>query len=106
MVISCRCERLPHDYRDRFRPMNRNRRAPLDLFQKAAIARFSAAQTEDYVQRYVLVNRLLCRSKDYLDAFGKMPGLLDLVTNPFLLTLSLEVLLRVVNQEHIVPSRE
>ncbi|KAG0053362.1 hypothetical protein BGZ83_001256 [Gryganskiella cystojenkinii] len=97
MVISCRSEYLPHDYRDRFQPTDRNQSAPLDLFVEAVVAPFSAAQIEDYVQRYVLANRPLWRSRDYLDALGKMPGLLDLVKNPFLLTLSLEVLPRMMD---------
>ncbi|KAG0347590.1 hypothetical protein BGZ54_004877, partial [Gamsiella multidivaricata] len=48
MVISCRSGYLPHDYRDRFQPMDPNHSARLDLFQEAVIAPFSAAQIEDY----------------------------------------------------------
>ncbi|KAG0362178.1 hypothetical protein BGZ54_008745, partial [Gamsiella multidivaricata] len=39
----------------------------------------------------------LWQTKDYLEALGKIPNLVDLVKNPFLLTLSLEVLPRLVD---------
>ncbi|KAG0248285.1 hypothetical protein BG011_000251, partial [Mortierella polycephala] len=97
MVISCRSEYLPQDYKDRFQPIGQNHVAAPSLFQEAVIAPFSEGQVQDYIEQYVFQSRPLWRTKDYLEALGKVPNLLDLVKNPFLLTLSLEVLPRVVD---------
>ncbi|KAF9177808.1 hypothetical protein BGZ51_008355, partial [Haplosporangium sp. Z 767] len=67
------------------------------LFQEAVIVPFSVAQIQDYINQYVSLNNPLWKVKDYLKAFDKVPNLLDLVKNPFLLTLSLEVLPRIVD---------
>ncbi|KAG0249051.1 hypothetical protein BG011_009627, partial [Mortierella polycephala] len=97
MVISCRSEYLPQDYRDRFQPIGQDHVTAPSLFNEAVIAPFSEAQIQDYIKRYVFQSRPLWRTKDYMEALGKVPNLLDLVKNPFLLTLSLEVLPRVVD---------
>ncbi|KAG0214057.1 hypothetical protein BGX28_002923 [Mortierella sp. GBA30] len=101
MVISCRSEYLPQDYRDRFQPTVQNRGATSSLFQEAVIVPFSEAQIEDYIKQYVSLNRPQWRLKDYLQALDGLPNLMDLVKNPFLLTLSLEVLPRVVDLSQI-----
>ncbi|KAG0248086.1 hypothetical protein BG011_000547, partial [Mortierella polycephala] len=54
---------------------------------------------QDYIKQYVFQNKPLWRIKDYRDALKNIPNLLDLVKNPFLLSLSLEVLPRVVDVE-------
>ncbi|KAF9176444.1 hypothetical protein BGZ51_000644, partial [Haplosporangium sp. Z 767] len=97
MVISCRSEYLPQDYKDRFQPIDQDHITAPNLFQEAVIAPFSEAQIQDYIKQYVFQSRPLWRTKDYIEALGKVPNLLDLVKNPFLLTLSLEVLPRVVD---------
>ncbi|KAG0208213.1 hypothetical protein BGX28_000740 [Mortierella sp. GBA30] len=97
MVISCRSEYLPPDYKDRFQPTDRNHTGGSDLFQQAVIVPFSEAQINDYIEQYVSLKRPLWRTKSYLEALDKIPNLLDLVKNPFLLTLCLEVLPRVVD---------
>ncbi|KAF9178248.1 hypothetical protein BGZ50_007948, partial [Haplosporangium sp. Z 11] len=96
MVISCRSEFLGTD-RDRFQPTDRNERAAPNLYQEAVIAPFSATQIQGYIKQYVSQNRPPWKSEDYLNALDKVPNLLGLVKNPFLLTLSLEVLPRVVD---------
>ncbi|KAG0352695.1 hypothetical protein BGZ54_002621, partial [Gamsiella multidivaricata] len=90
MLISCRSEFIGQDDRDRFQPTDRNHSAASSLFQEAVIVPFSSFQVEDYI-------RPLWRTKQYLEALEQVPNLQDLVRNPFLLTLSLEVLPRVVD---------
>ncbi|KAF9176368.1 hypothetical protein BGZ51_000854, partial [Haplosporangium sp. Z 767] len=94
MVISCRTEYLPKDYKDRFQPIGQGHIAAPGLFQEAVIVPFSVTQIQDYINQYVSLNNPLWQAKDYMEAFDKVPNLLDLVKNPFLLALSLEVLPR------------
>ena len=104
MIISCRSEYIGRDYRDRFEPVDRNRHADQrsPLFQEAVITPFSADQIHEYVEQYVILRRPLWETKNYLQALDLIPGLMDLVKNPFLLTMSLEVLPRMMDPgEHI-----
>ncbi|KAK3809363.1 MAG: WD40-repeat-containing domain protein [Benniella sp.] len=97
MVISCRTEYLGKDYRDRFQPGNRNQQSDSSLFQKASITLFSLDQVHDYIRQYVIVHQPLWEVDDYKQALDRIPSLKDLVRNPFLMTLSLEVLPRMVD---------
>jgi len=106
MVISCRSEYLGSDYRDRFQPGNRNEKLDSPLFQQAVIAPFSIHQIHDYVKQYVSVNEPLWREEDYKQALDLIPSLKDLVMNPFLMTLSLDVLPRMVDPgQHLSSAR-
>lgn len=94
MLISCRTQYLGQDYHGRFVPQgggHYNRRAP-DLFHEATIAPFSKDQIENYVEQYVPLEPTTWTTKDYMDKLTTIPNLLDLVKNPFLLTLALEAL--------------
>ncbi len=98
MVISCRSEYIGLDYRDRFQPMDRNHQAKSSaLFQEAVMAPFSKEKINEYIKQYVAVRRPLWQAKDYKEALEQIPHLQDLVKNPFLLTLALEVLPRMVD---------
>ncbi|KAG0253911.1 hypothetical protein BG011_006095 [Mortierella polycephala] len=97
MVISCRSEYLGLDYRDRFQPGDRNQSTDPALLQEAVIAPFSTGQVKNYIEKYVAVKAPLWRIKDYQDVFDQIPSLQELVKNPFLLTLSLEVLPRMID---------
>jgi len=97
MVISCRSEYLGVDYRDRFQPGDRNNRLEPGLFQEAVITPFSVDQVEDYINRYVVLHQPLWEASEYKRALDLIPSLKDLVRNPFLMTLSLEVLPRIVD---------
>ncbi|KAF9358566.1 hypothetical protein BGX34_008876 [Mortierella sp. NVP85] len=97
MVISCRTEYLGSDYRDRFQPGSRNQQLQSPLFQEAVITPFSLNQIHDYIKQYVDVNQPLWRQKDYEQALNLIPSLKELVKNPFLMTLSLDVLPRMVD---------
>ncbi len=96
MVISCRSEYLDQGYRSRFQP-NRDSQGENASFQEVMIEPFSKEKIQEYIKQYVTVSRPLWQVKDYLKALKDIPYLQDLVTNPFLLTLSLEVLPRMVD---------
>ncbi|KAK3823469.1 MAG: WD40-repeat-containing domain protein [Benniella sp.] len=103
MIISCRSEYIGRDYRDRFEPVDRNRRSSQrSLFQEAVITPFSTDQIQEYIAQYVTLCRPLWETENYIQALDLIPGLMDLVKNPFLLTMSLEVLPRMMDPgEHI-----
>ncbi|KAG0197101.1 hypothetical protein BGX33_000948, partial [Mortierella sp. NVP41] len=92
MVVSCRSEYIGLDYRDRFQPSN-----DITQFREAVIAPFSRPQVDDYVAKYVIAKTPLWTTKQYTDVLDQIPSLQELVKNPFLLTLSLEVLPRIVD---------
>ena len=97
VVISCRSEYLGIDYRDRFQPGDRNDRSQSPLFQEAVITPFSTKQVQDYITQYVAVHRPLWEAIEYKNALDLIPSLKELVKNPFLMSLSLEVLPRMVD---------
>ncbi|KAG0071601.1 hypothetical protein BGZ89_010107 [Linnemannia elongata] len=102
VVISCRSQYLGQDYRSRFqpKPVDRYQRITVDLFQEAVIAAFSRAQIQQYVEQYIkgfpavddLQGRPSWTKEEYMDKLTWIPNLMDLVSNPFLLTLALEAL--------------
>ncbi|KAF9275848.1 hypothetical protein BGZ68_010465 [Mortierella alpina] len=92
MIISCRSEYIGLDYRDLFRPSN-----DMAQFQEAVIAPFSRGQVDDYLTKYVITKAPLWTTRQYLEVLDQIPSLQELVKNPFLLTLSLEVLPRLVD---------
>ncbi|KAG9064431.1 hypothetical protein KI688_003621 [Linnemannia hyalina] len=98
LLITCRTQYLGRDYRSRFEPktVDRSARVANDLFQQAVISPFSREQIEDYVEHYVPLEPRTWVKKDYMDKLEAIPNLMDLVRNPFLLTLSLEALPTVV----------
>ncbi|KAK3810920.1 MAG: WD40-repeat-containing domain protein [Benniella sp.] len=97
MVISCRSEYLGVDYRDRFQPGDRNERSETTFLQEAAITPFSMDQVQNYITQYVAVHRPLWGAGEYEKALDLIPSLKELVKNPFLMSLSLEVLPRMVD---------
>ncbi|KAG0234728.1 hypothetical protein BGX31_004467 [Mortierella sp. GBA43] len=106
MVISCRSEYLGSDYRDRFQPGDRNQYSSSSLFQEAVVTPFTLDQVQDYIQQYVSVRQPLWRAEDYKQALELIPSLKELVKNPFLMALSLEVLPRMVEPgQHLSTTR-
>ncbi|KAF9129419.1 hypothetical protein BGW39_004186 [Mortierella sp. 14UC] len=107
LVVSCRSQYLGADYRSRFQPPAASHygRASADLLQEAVIAAFSRAQIQQYVDQYVknmpvandVRDRPSWTRRDYMETLVNIPRLMELVSNPFLLTLSLEALPEVVD---------
>ncbi|KAG9070327.1 hypothetical protein KI688_009664 [Linnemannia hyalina] len=106
MVISCRTQFLGPSYVDRFKPQPTDRYASgsKDLFQEVVIAPFSKDQIENYVKLYVqdpqtallFHNQAVWSAKEYIYKLATIPNVKDLVKNPFLLTLALKALPRLV----------
>ncbi|KAK3824128.1 MAG: hypothetical protein JOS17DRAFT_833659 [Linnemannia elongata] len=94
MVISCRTQYLGQDYRCRFMPdgVSHYTSPTSDLFQEAVITPFTKEQIKDYVEQYVPLEPRAWTTKDYMVKLSTIPNLMDLVKNPFLLSLSLEAL--------------
>ncbi|KAF9984730.1 hypothetical protein BGZ65_012765 [Modicella reniformis] len=97
MVISCRSEYLGINYRDRFQPGDRNQRSESVEFQESVITPFTQDQIQAYIKQYVSLHHPLWQMEDYIQALEHIPSLRDLVSNPFLMTLSLEVLPRMLD---------
>ncbi|KAG9063574.1 hypothetical protein KI688_004459 [Linnemannia hyalina] len=106
IVISCRTQYLGQDYRSRFQPqpIDRYQSIATDLFQEAVIAAFSKAQIQQYVEEYVkkqptvdpLRDRPSWTANEYMDKLNGIKNLIDLVSNPFLLTVALDALPSIV----------
>jgi len=106
MVISCRTEYLGSGYQDRFQPVDRNHQLRSELFQEAVITPFTFDQVQDYIKLYVSIRQPLWQTEDYIQALQLIPSLKELVKNPFLMTLSLEVLPRIVDPgQHLSATR-
>ncbi|KAG0298338.1 hypothetical protein BGZ97_004117 [Linnemannia gamsii] len=108
VVVSCRSQYLGADYRSRFQPQSTNHYAHAipDLMLEAVIAPFSRFQIEQYVEQYVKIqsaapnvvhDRPVWTMDDYMQTLINVPRLIELVSNPFMLTLSLEALPEVVD---------
>ncbi|KAF8946871.1 hypothetical protein BGZ47_011110 [Haplosporangium gracile] len=98
LLITCRTQYLGSDYRNRFVPKASSQyyRSADDLFQEVVIAPFSKDQIGNYVERYVPLEPRTWVKEDYMDKLTTIRNLMDLVKNPFLLTLCLEALPSVV----------
>ncbi|CAO3570158.1 unnamed protein product [Mortierella alpina] len=102
MIISCRSTYLGQDYRDQFRSQQSDRysAAAANLYTEVVIVPFSRDQIVDYVDQFVrdpevhklIGNSTVWRTKKYMDMLRSIPNLMELVKNPFLLSLSLRAL--------------
>ncbi|KAF8942246.1 WD_REPEATS_REGION domain-containing protein [Haplosporangium gracile] len=102
MIISCRTTYLGQDFRRLFQPQPIDRHIPATphLFQEAVIVPFSSHLIEDYIKQFVqeteahkpVDSRSVWSSERYMNILKTIPNLMELVKNPFLLTLSLEAL--------------
>ncbi|KAF9115345.1 hypothetical protein BGW39_003080, partial [Mortierella sp. 14UC] len=94
MIVSCRSQYLSQDYLSRFIPQSSGHydRPALHLFVEAVITPFLRDQIETYVGLYVPLEPRTWVIQDYMDKLAAIPNLMDLVRNPFLLTLALDTL--------------
>ncbi|KAF9998428.1 hypothetical protein BGZ80_006790, partial [Entomortierella chlamydospora] len=96
MVISCRTEYKGVEYKDCFQPIDRNNGGDTGQFQEAIISPFTKEQIQDYIRQYLSLKESSWGLEDYLRALEQIPNMQDLVKNPFLLKISLEVLPRLL----------
>ncbi|CAO3567946.1 unnamed protein product [Mortierella alpina] len=103
LIVSCRSQYLKNGYRHDFLPtLNRRSHcvAASDLFQEAVIVPFTDTQIEAYVKQFVELpdEELLSEDRprwtadEYMKRLRKIPNLMEIVGNPFLLSVSLQVL--------------
>ncbi len=93
MIIGCRSEYFGEDDQSRFEPKDRTQ------LQKIVIAPFSDQEIERYTEAYAKANPLGWSSERYQEVLNSIPHLKELVTNPFMLKITLDVLPRLTNQE-------
>ncbi|KAF9899306.1 hypothetical protein EC991_009147, partial [Linnemannia zychae] len=89
-------------YLDRFKPqpLDRYTSSSQNLFQEAVIAPFSKDQVKSYVDQYaqdpqtavLFRDQAVWLAEEYMDKLTVIPNVMDLVKNPFLLTLALKAL--------------
>ncbi|KAF9287714.1 hypothetical protein BGZ68_001383 [Mortierella alpina] len=99
MVISCRTEYLGLDYKDQFQPGTRNRSSDHNQFQEVVVVPFNEAQIDEYIKKFVALEKPLWSAEKYSSVLTNIPSLRELVKNPFLLKVSLDVLPRLVDPE-------
>ncbi|KAF9354185.1 hypothetical protein BGX26_007987 [Mortierella sp. AD094] len=92
MVISCRTEYNGMNYEDRFQPIDRNIGGVSEQFQEAAIVPFNKDQIRGFIEQYVSQSKSCWSTENYENALKNIPNLQDLVKNPFLLRLAMDVL--------------
>ncbi|KAF9345531.1 hypothetical protein BGX26_003021, partial [Mortierella sp. AD094] len=97
MIISCRTEYAGADYKSCFHLTDRNGKGNLELLQEAVITPFNKDQIRDYIDQYVTLREPLWKSEDYQQALKQIPNLQELVANPFLLKIALDVLPRLLD---------
>ncbi|KAG9064826.1 hypothetical protein KI688_003086 [Linnemannia hyalina] len=109
LIIACRSQKLGSDFESQFQPEVEDRYNPkkLDLFQKVAMAPFTRSMIEEYVGKYIEspsqleVHQDASQSsqspptwsvKQYMMALADIPNLMELVGNPFILSVVLRLL--------------
>ncbi|CAO3568102.1 unnamed protein product [Mortierella alpina] len=106
MIISCRSTYLGQDYRNLFQPQQSDRYGDTAarLYAEAVIVPFSSGQIKAFVDQFVRdpeVHKLMDEGRvwtteEYMSKLQSIPDMMALVKNPFLLSLSLRALPRVV----------
>jgi WD40 repeat protein len=104
MVITCRTGNLGVDYLLQFKPLSPGSKnsGAADLIQEAVIVPFTEDQVKDYIDQYVLDERPeqpKWQARRYKDVLEGVPSLMQLVRNPFLLTLALDTMPSLVGNE-------
>ncbi|KAF9430483.1 hypothetical protein BGZ76_000820, partial [Entomortierella beljakovae] len=97
MLIACRSEYLGNEYKDQFQPSRQRKNPQLRQYDESVITPFSEKQVDKYIYDFVTSTKSEWRITDYQSVFKKIPTLHDLVKNPFLLTLALDALPRLVD---------
>ncbi|KAF9950714.1 hypothetical protein BGZ72_007667 [Mortierella alpina] len=105
VILSCRSDHVGQDYQDLFRPSSSASTAG-QLFQQAVLVPFSMSQVKEYIDQYVDTQQPVWAAADYKSVLDQIPSLQDLVTNPFLLTLSLDVLPRLADPGQRLTARK
>ncbi|KAK3833152.1 MAG: hypothetical protein JOS17DRAFT_827104 [Linnemannia elongata] len=102
MIVSCRNAFLGRNYQGRFYPLGHDNYNDdcAELFEEAIITPFQESDIQNFIKQYALnfaaqepSDRLSVQHyKDYWEKITAIPNLMDLASNPFLLTLALKAL--------------
>ncbi|GJJ74238.1 hypothetical protein EMPS_06596 [Entomortierella parvispora] len=100
MVISCRTQYLTPGYRSYFAPqqdaINNLSRFAADLFSEAAIVPFRPDQIKDYITQYTSPgahsDKPRWTTERYMDRLERIAHIMDLIKNPFMLRMVLDIL--------------
>ncbi|GJJ77599.1 hypothetical protein EMPS_09958 [Entomortierella parvispora] len=101
MTISCRSQFVGRDYRAYFQPhadevYSNIRSNGSDLFEEAAIVPFRQDQIQNYVEQYLMSpdtqSPIGWIAERFIGTINQVPHLAGLVTNPFLLGITLDTL--------------
>ncbi|KAF9933787.1 hypothetical protein FBU30_004385 [Linnemannia zychae] len=100
MIITCRSTYLNQDYQMQFRPtVDRYRPMSSELFKELVVSPFSKNQIKKYVAKFVNSKKPTWTTDDYMTKITGIPGLMELVMNPFYLRMCLETLPGLVGEE-------
>ena len=99
MVISCRSEHIGLHYQERFYPKDYNYRSDPTRCQKAVVIPFSMDQVKEYINQYVSLHQPMRRPEEVVYILDRIPSLKDLMRNPLMVSLSLEVLSRMMDSQ-------
>ncbi|MBA3537091.1 MAG: pentapeptide repeat-containing protein [Tatlockia sp.] len=94
IIFTCRDEILKADYRQRFMPSN-----PEEGFSEFRLLPLDELQKENYLLRYVKHNRTAWDLDTYKAKLDSIPQLNSLISNPFLLSITVKVLPEIL-QKH------
>ncbi|KAF9202193.1 hypothetical protein BGZ49_007606 [Haplosporangium sp. Z 27] len=99
LVITCRTGCPGINYQECFQPTDLNNNISWELYEEVILAPFNKGQVQDYTLQYVSSYKSSWESIDYQQAFKEIQNLRDMVTNPFLLKMALNVLPTLVDKE-------
>ncbi|KAF9916770.1 WD_REPEATS_REGION domain-containing protein [Lobosporangium transversale] len=92
MVISCNSDSLGPNYQDCFQPTRHNLRKSQSLFLDVVIAPLCEMHVHEACEQYMEAMGTAWDAEDYSRAFRLIPDYDELKRNPFLLSMSLQVL--------------
>ncbi|KAF9438218.1 hypothetical protein BGZ76_009145 [Entomortierella beljakovae] len=92
MVITCRSEFGGINYKNYFHPTDQSGRIITNHFQESIIESFNSTQIQSYIEQYVSSCKPQWEIQDYLNILNKNPSLKELVKNPFILRVAVEIL--------------
>lgn len=105
LLIGCRTQRAQElDQSITFVPHDKNGKPRHSEFSGRHISAFNETQIRDYLTQYLAANRertditLWKNAKDYEEAFTRIPEIKALITTPYLLLMSIEVLPSIMSE--------
>ncbi|KAF9149318.1 hypothetical protein BG015_008889 [Linnemannia schmuckeri] len=95
VIVNCRTTRQGRHHQTKVAPANDSNKIILDDIQEAVLVPFTSDHIEEYVQKYVAQNKDVWSSPGKcMEALENMSNLMDLVKNPLMLHIALDVLPR------------